>query len=137
MTQTPNSDTVTEGIRVQAAAQYMPQESDPDRSQYVYVYRIRIANEGARRARLLSRHWVIVDGHNNREEVIGEGVVGKQPDLGPGEFFEYKSYCPLPTEWGTMEGTYQFRTEDGHEFEVRIGRFFLAPTVENSLVADG
>jgi ApaG protein len=86
-----------------------------------------ISNQGERRAKLKSRHWVILDADNNRQEVRGPGVVGKFPDLAPGESFEYCSGCPLATKWGTMEGSYVFQREDGSEFEVSIGRFFLAP----------
>jgi ApaG protein len=124
----PSSDTVTQGIRVQAAAQYMPGESDPDGKRFLYVYRIRIKNEGTRRAKLRSRHWIILDADNQREDVRGPGVVGKTPDLQPGESFEYMSSCPLKTTWGTMEGTYTFEREGGESFEVAIGRFFLVPT---------
>ena len=112
MTRPANSDTATEGIRVQAAAQYMPGDSNPEQRQYIYAYKIRITNEGTRRAKLRSRHWIILDADNQREDVRGPGVVGKQPDLGPGESFEYMSGCPLRTKWGTMEGTYTMERED-------------------------
>jgi ApaG protein len=134
--QSPNSDTESHGIRIEAAAQYLPQESDPDSGKYFYVYRIRILNEGEHHARLLTRHWVILDSNNQREDVTGEGVVGQHPNLGPGEMFEYRSYCPLRTEWGTMEGTYTFAREGGETFEAKIGRFFLVPTAKNSVVPD-
>lgn len=133
-TQGPNSDIVTEGIRVQAAAQYLPNDSSPDDNEYLYMYRIRITNEGSRPAKLHSRHWVIIDAHNDREEVVGQGVVGKQPRLAPGELFEYTSSCPLKTHWGTMEGAYTFLREGGEPFQVAIGRFFLVPSVDNALV---
>ena len=128
MTRPASSDTATEGIRVQAAAQYMPGDSNPEQRQYIYAYKIRITNEGTRRAKLRSRHWIILDADNQREDVRGPGVVGKQPDLGPGESFEYMSGCPLRTKWGTMEGTYTMEREDGSTFEAVIGRFFLVPT---------
>lgn len=128
MKRTHSSDTVTHDVRVQAAAQYLPGESDPDEKRYVYAYRIVITNEGQRRARLRSRHWIILDSNNDRQDVRGPGVVGKTPDLAPGERFEYMSSCPLPTTWGTMEGSYSFEREDGSPFEVAIGRFFLVPS---------
>jgi ApaG protein len=128
VTRPANSDTATEGIRVQAAAQYMPGDSNPEQRQYIYAYKIRITNEGTRRAKLRSRHWIILDADNQREDVRGPGVVGKQPDLGPGESFEYMSGCPLRTKWGTMEGTYTMEREDGSTFDAVIGRFFLVPT---------
>jgi len=132
--QSPNSSTLSRGVRVEAAAQYLPAESDPERRRHLYVYRIRVLNDTDEAVRLVRRHWVILDAHNNREEVVGEGVVGKKPRLGPGEMFEYKSYCPLRTEWGTMEGEYTFHTDDGGSFEAEIGRFFLVPSVDNALV---
>lgn len=137
MRQTPNSDSVTEGIRVQAAAQYVEEQSDPAHGLHFYAYRIRMINEGTRRARLQSRHWIILDAHNRRDDVVGEGVVGKHPDLAPGEMFEYTSSCQLRTEWGTMEGTYTFARDDGEQFDVSIGRFFLVPSVKNAGVYDG
>lgn len=121
------SDTVTHGIRVQAAAQWLESESDPSRRHWLYAYRIVISNEGEAPARLRARHWMILDGDNHREDVRGPGVVGKTPRLAPGERFEYTSSCPLSTPWGTMEGSYAFERDDGSVFEARIGRFFLVP----------
>jgi ApaG protein len=123
-----HSDVTTEGIRVQAAAELLEDHSDPDRLDWRYGYRITLTNVGDVRARLLSRHWVIVDSRGERREVRGEGVVGENPDLRPGESFGYQSLCPLRTEWGTMEGSYRFAREDGSEFVVRVGRFFLVPS---------
>jgi ApaG protein len=128
VTKQANSDTLTEGIRVQAAAQYVSKESDPGQRRFVYVYRITLKNEGTRRAKLRSRHWIILDADNQREDVRGPGVVGEYPDLAPGESYEYKSRCPLRTKWGTMEGSYTFEREDGSTFLVEIGRFFLVPS---------
>jgi ApaG protein len=125
MTQSPDSDTVTRGIRVQASAQYVPDQSEPDQDQYFFAYRIQISNESEQKVKLLSRHWIIIDADNEREEVRGPGVVGEQPELAPGERFEYTSACPLTTRWGTMEGTYSMQTGDGEAFDVAVGRFFL------------
>ena len=94
----------------------------------MYAYRISMTNEGTERARLRSRHWVILDSENRREDVRGPGVVGEYPDLAPGESYSYVSYCPLPTTWGTMEGSYTFEREDGTRFPVGVGRFFLVPS---------
>lgn len=127
MVSSPHSDLVTHGIRVQAAAQYLPQESDPDDGKFVFTYQITITNLGERTAQLVSRHWVIVDANGKREEVRGAGVVGAFPRLAKGESHTYRSYCPLATPWGTMEGSYRFQTENG-AFDVTIGRFFLVPT---------
>lgn len=119
---------------MRAAAQYLPTESDPDQGRYFFVYRIHIKNEGDVTAKLLSRRWEILDANNRREEVVGEGVVGKQPVLAPGASFEYTSYCPLRTSWGTMEGSYSFASEGGESFEVPVARFFLVPDGGNAIL---
>lgn len=137
MSNSPHSDTTTDGIRVYAAAEFLPQEVLPqeflaaseDQSQsYVFRYKITMSNVGERGARLLSRHWLIVDADGRREEVRGRGVVGEFPDLPAGDSYSYVSYCPLKTSWGTMEGSYTFEREDGSRFDVAIGRFFLVPS---------
>ncbi len=123
----PASSSLTEGIRIEAAAQYLPDKSEPDQRHYLYVYRIRMVNEGTQRAKLRSRHWRILDSNNELREVRGPGVVGRYPDLAPGERFEYFSSCPLSTNWGTMEGSFQFEREDGTPFDAKVARFFLVP----------
>jgi len=120
------SDTLTDGIRVGATAFFLPHESDPERKRYVFGYRVVILNEGSRTATLRTRRWTIIDAEGTVEEVQGAGVVGEQPRLVPNQAFKYTSYCPLKTQWGTMEGTYQFEREDGEVFDVKIGRFYLA-----------
>ncbi len=125
----PMSDTTTEGIRVGATAFYLPEESDPKQDRYVFGYRVVIVNQGQESVQLVSRHWIIIDADGHREEVKGAGVVGQTPTLEPGQGFKYTSFCPLSTEWGSMEGTYQMRRADGKLFEARIGRFFLARRV--------
>lgn len=122
------SETVTHGIRVRVMPFYMPDESAPGDGQYVFGYRIAIANESRNGARLLSRHWLIVDGDGDAHEADGEGVVGNQPHLSPGETFEYSSFCPLRTHWGTMEGWYDFACDDGRKIRVTIARFLLVAT---------
>ncbi len=124
----PHSDVVTAGVRVQAAAQFLPDESEPDEKRFVYGYRITLINEGARPAQLLSRHWVILDGEGRRRDVKGPGVVGQQPRLETGQRFAYTSFSPLATTWGTMEGSFTFRYDDDTTFEVAVGRFLLVPT---------
>jgi ApaG protein len=121
------SDTTTEGIRIQAQAQFMEADSDPGADQFLFAYRIVITNTGTKPARLKARHWVILDADHRREDVHGEGVVGKTPRLAAGESFAYTSGCPLRSEWGTMEGSYLMERDDGRTFHVRIGRFVLAP----------
>jgi ApaG protein len=119
------SDTETDGVRVGATAYFLPDESEPADRKYLFGYTIVIANNGDVPVQLLSRHWVIIDGAGRREEVKGPGVVGQTPRLEPGEAFKYQSFCPLKTPWGTMEGTYQMRRDDGSTFDARVGRFYL------------
>lgn len=126
MPHTLMSDTVTEGIRVRAIATFLADQSNPPEGEFIFAYSITISNEGTKRARLLKRHWVIINGNGDREDVEGSGVVGKTPNLAPGDMFEYTSFCPLNTEWGTMEGTYRMQREDGTTFDAAIGRFYLA-----------
>ncbi len=127
--QTPDSDATTDGIRIRAAAQYLSDESDPDAPLFYFMYHIVMQNIGRRTVKLRSRHWVIRDAFNERDDVRGAGVVGEYPMLAPGERYEYTSSCPLRTRWGTMEGSYTF--EDcvtGETLEVAIQRFFLVPS---------
>ena len=135
MTHTNNSDTVTEGLRIEAAAQYLPSESDPERGRFIFIYRIRMTNDSDRSMQLKTRSWLIIDADSKREVVQGEGVVGKQPSLAPGETFEYTSYCPLRTDWGTMEGHFNFETEDGLEFNADVGRFYMVIAAENVILS--
>jgi ApaG protein len=125
MDTSPHSDIVTEGVRIQAAAQYLAHESDPRNGHYSFGYKISMTNHGSSKARLLARHWIILDSEGRREDVLGPGVVGEYPALAPGENYSYVSYCTLKTKWGTMEGSYTFERDDGTRFQVRIGRFFL------------
>lgn len=120
------SEAVTRAIRVLVDPSFVPEQSDPVERKYLFNYRIRIVNEGERAVQLIGRHWVIVDAHGRSEEVTGEGVVGRQPALQPGQTFTYESFCPLMTHWGTMEGTYQFRDlASGELFNVEVKRFHL------------
>lgn len=126
------SETLTNGVRVTVHPAYSSLESDPSNNYFKFVYRIRIANESDRTVQLVSRHWIILDADGERQEVKGEGVVGQQPVLEPGQVFEYASFCPLGTPWGTMEGAYEMRILDraggeptGESFKVDVGRFFL------------
>ena len=119
------SDTTTQDIRVGAAAFYLPQPSDPDANKYAYGYRIVILNNSQQVIQLISRHWDIIDADGELRSVDGEGVVGEQPILSPGEAFRYESFAVLPTPWGTMEGYYDMADETGELFRVSIGRFYL------------
>lgn len=106
--------------------QYLAEQSDPDRSNYVFAYTITVKNTGGVAAQLISRHWIIVDGNNHVEEVRGLGVVGHQPLLQPGEQFEYTSGTALATPQGSMVGTYFCVAEDGEQFEAKIPEFILS-----------
>jgi ApaG protein len=119
------SDVTTRGIRVGATAYFLSEESDHDARRFVYGYTIVVKNDSDFVAQLMSRHWIIIDALGRREDVEGPGVVGQTPRLEPGQAFKYQSYCPLRTEWGTMEGAYTMRRDDGQTFDVQIGRFFL------------
>jgi len=120
------SEATTQGIRIHVQARYVPERSEPDQNQWFFVYHVRISNEGTKTAQLVSRHWIITDANGHVEEVKGPGVVGKQPLLAPGEAFEYTSFCPLPTPFGTMHGTYQMEAPDGQTFDAEIAPFSLA-----------
>ncbi len=119
------SDCETHGIRVSVAPRYVPNANEQRAGRYVFEYRVEIVNNGTERVRLRSRRWSIVDADGERHEVQGMGVVGHSPVLGPGERFEYASFTPLQTPWGTMEGSYVMQREDGSTFDVAIGRFYL------------
>ena len=111
---------------VTVRTQYLAEQSDPDRSQFVFSYAITIKNTGSIAAQLISRHWVILDANNQMQEVRGLGVVGHQPLLQPGEQFEYTSGTVLATPQGTMLGEYFCVAEDGHQFEAQIPEFVLS-----------
>jgi ApaG protein len=119
------SDTTTLGVRIGAAAFFLPDESDTDKKHYVFGYRIVIVNEGKSTVTLRTRYWKVIDADGTIQEITGPGVVGEQPTLAPGEGFKYTSFCPLKTTWGTMEGHYNFQRPDGSTFPATIGRFYL------------
>ena len=116
---------VAHGIRVSAVPAFAAEHSKPAANRYVFSYDITINNAGDSPAQLVGRHWVIIDADGKREDVRGPGVVGKTPRLQAGQTFRYQSYCPLPTKWGTMEGTYHMKRDDGSEFDVVIPRIVL------------
>jgi ApaG protein len=120
-----NSDTVTEGVHVQVYPDYIPEQSNPELNRFSFSYRVIITNESDAKLKLLSRHWLIINSDGDVEKIDGPGVVGQTPELEPGESFEYTSFTPLNTSWGTMEGTYTMQREDGEKFEAKIGRFYL------------
>ena len=113
-------------LTVTVRTQYVAEQSDPDRSSYVFAYTVSIKNTGQIAAQLISRHWIITDATNRIDEVRGLGVVGHQPLLAPGEIFEYTSGTALGTPQGSMTGSYFCVAEDGEQFEVRIPEFVLS-----------
>lgn len=120
------STAVTRGVRVHVQCEYAPERSNPGAGQWFFVYTIMITNEGPDTVQLRTRHWVITDADNKVEEIQGDGVVGKQPVLTPGQSFTYTSGCPLTTPFGMMAGTYQMVTAEGELFDVRIAPFALS-----------
>jgi len=119
------SSAVTDGIRVSVRTEYRAERSAPARGRWLFAYTIRIANEGESAAQLVSRHWIITDANGSAEEVVGDGVVGQQPRLQPGERFEYTSFCVLGTPHGSMRGSYRMTRADGSSFEARVAPFAL------------
>jgi ApaG protein len=113
-------------IRVNVTSQYLSEQSDPASSRFVFSYRVIISNRGLQPAKLLSRHWVITDAHQQVQEVRGAGVIGEQPTIASGASYEYSSGCVLTTEVGTMEGSYRMVADDGVEFDADIPRFTLS-----------
>ncbi len=120
------SEAVTRGIRILAKSQFHPEKSSKEEKYFFFSYEITIINESQETVQLISRHWHIHDADENAEEVTGPGVVGQQPILRPGMQFSYTSFCPLKTEVGSMNGTYQMITENGERFDAIIAPFTLA-----------
>jgi ApaG protein len=124
----------TRSIAVSVEPFFVEDQSRPDEQRWVFGYRVTIANRGSEPVQLLGRHWRITDARGRMVEVRGEGVVGEQPRLEPGQSFEYTSGTPLPTPTGVMLGSYQMVTDGGEEFDVRIPPFSLdAPGLTSTL----
>ncbi|HXT97192.1 MAG TPA: Co2+/Mg2+ efflux protein ApaG [Polyangia bacterium] len=121
------SSALTRGILVTVRSEYIPARSSAQAKQYAFAYTVTIANQGRVTAQLKSRHWIISDAFGAVQEVRGEGVIGAQPVLRPGEAFEYTSWCVIATPSGTMRGTYQMVTSDGDRFDAEVAPFALAP----------
>lgn len=113
-------------IKVAAQAFYLEEQSDPAQDRYVFAYTVLIQNQGNIAAKLLTRHWIITDANGKVEEVRGEGVVGEQPYLQPGEGFQYTSGAILETSVGSMKGSYQLLADDGRTFDTDIPPFVLS-----------
>lgn len=121
----PTFTQLTEGIRITVRPHFAPEHSDPMEPRYVFVYRILIENESDRTAQLQWRHWYIHDVVAGDSEVAGEGVVGEQPVLAPGDWHEYESFCVLRGPLGHMEGWYEFTRPDRTKFRAAVPRFML------------
>lgn len=122
---TATSSAETSGVLVEVQSRYVEDQSLPMARRFVFEYTITITNRGSEAVQLQSRHWIITDGVGDVEEVKGPGVVGEQPVLSPGEGFRYTSGAVLPTERGTMHGTYQMHRADGAQFDAAIAPFLL------------
>lgn len=120
------SGPVAHSIKVDVSTAYLPEQSEPDERRFVFSYTITIRNDGPVAAKLMRRHWLITDADGHIQEVRGDGVVGEQPLLQPGQGFRYSSGAVLETPVGTMHGSYQMVADGGDEFEAPIAPFRLA-----------
>ena len=119
-------DATNHRIVVDVATAYVEEQSDPREKRFVFAYTITIKNEGEVPARLLTRHWIITDANGKVQEVRGEGVIGEQPHLKPGQGFRYSSGAVLETPVGAMQGSYQMLADDGARFDAPVAPFSLA-----------
>lgn len=115
----------TRGIRVSVSPNYLEDQSDPEEGRFVWAYTVRIDNNSENAVQLVTRYWRITDSKGFTEEVMGDGVVGEQPEIRPGEGFEYTSGAPLATPSGVMVGSYGMVTPAGESFQVEIPAFSL------------
>ena len=113
-------------IRVDVSTNYVEDQSNPVEGRFVLAYTITIRNEGTKPARLVTRHWLITDANGKVQEVVGDGVVGEQPHLQPGQGFRYSSGAILETPVGAMQGKYLMVADDGEQFDAPIAPFRLA-----------
>ena len=114
-----------ESIKVSVRPRYLPEQSNEAVAEYTFAYTVEIANHGEEAVQLLARHWIITDGNNSIREIEGEGVVGQQPLIIPGESYEYSSGAILSTKTGTMEGSYKLCSDAGLSFDAIINPFGL------------
>jgi len=115
----------TRNISVDVIPIFLEDESDPEDNHFVWAYQVTITNNGGERVQLISRHWMITDAIGYHQDVQGEGVIGEQPTLAPGEEFEYTSGCPLTTASGIMVGSYLMENDEGESFDIAIPAFSL------------
>jgi len=115
----------TDEVTVRVAASFLSEQSELDKGRWFWAYHVRIENGGDQPVQLLSRHWIITDAYGYHHEVEGEGVVGEQPMIAPGDAFDYVSGCPLSTPNGAMEGSYHMQRANGAIFDAAIPHFPL------------
>ncbi len=120
------ADYLQKNIKVDVETRYIEEQSNPEQNYFVFAYTITIQNQGRQTAQLLTRHWIITDSNHKVQEVRGDGVVGEQPILEPGEQFVYTSGTMLETSVGTMKGSYQMESGDGSKFDATIEEFVLS-----------
>ena len=120
-------EAITHNFHVNATSQFLPERSNTDTPIFFFTYWISISNKSEKTAQLINRYWHITDAEGRINEVNGEGVVGKQPYIEPRQTFEYKSFCPLTTEFALMHGHYTMIEEDETSFQIEIPQFHLSP----------
>ena len=117
---------ITYDFHVSAVSRYIPERSNRNIPVFFFAYWVSITNKGIKPAQLLNRYWHITDADGRINEVKGEGIVGEKPHFQPGQNFEYNSFCPLPTEFGFMQGHYDMVCEDETSFQIDIPQFRLS-----------
>ncbi len=120
------SEAITNGVKVHVSSRFLEERSNPQANKFIFAYTVTITNTEELPVQLVSRKWIIKDADGDIETVEGPGVVGEKPVLQPGQSFEYTSFCPLGTPFGTMEGHYNMVSADGSRFQARIAPFGLA-----------
>jgi len=119
-------EAISHDFQVSTISRFIPERSNQELSIFFFAYWITIKNQGETPAQLLNRYWHIMDADGRINEVKGEGVVGEKPLINPGESFEYNSFCPLPTEFGFMQGYYEMQGKNKSPFKIEIPQFRLA-----------
>ena len=117
---------MTNQIKIHVETTYLSNESNPDDNKYYFLYTVLIKNNSKKRAKLLSRHWIIKDDNGKVHDVKGEGVIGEQPDIRPGEEFQYTSGTMIETSFGTMRGSYHMIDDEDNYFDAVIPEFVLS-----------
>ena len=120
------SETITNGVKVQVSTRFLEERSNPQTNKFIFAYTVTSTNTESVPGQRMSRKWIIKDADGDIETVEGPGVVGEKPVLQPGQSFEYTSFCPLETPFGTMEGHYNMVAADGSRFQAMIAPFGLA-----------